>query len=345
MHIRKKKKQFLILPNINTSTDSFTSDEIISILELLTNCPILINLCNLYKEQNYAVDYDYNYEIEQKDHEIGKLKSEIDQLNKFPPIIIKPKQFEQNIFKACKNGDFTSFQWLIEKENIDKNIKVTDEIANPPPFVQFQKKTYPQEFNLGDSLIHIAVRRKHLLIVQYLIEVQNIDPNVPGNHGKTPLHYACLYPNKEIAEYLISKGANIEAKDDDGNQIIHSASIGGLLPIVQYLIETAKIDKDITNSSGKTPLHYACLYGHERIVEYLISQGANIEAKDVNSWTPLHFTAIKLASSSNWHQSSDKEAITKYLISKGANKNATNKDGKTPYDIAFNSRIKDILME
>ena len=31
--------------------------------------------------------------------------------------------FESYIFKACKEGKLTSVQWLIEKENVDINIK------------------------------------------------------------------------------------------------------------------------------------------------------------------------------------------------------------------------------
>ena len=37
---------------------------------------------------------------------------------------------------------------------------------------------------------------------------------------------------------------NIEAKDKSGNYLIHFASMGGLLSIVQYLIEKQNVDKD-----------------------------------------------------------------------------------------------------
>ena len=41
----------------------------------------------------------------------------------FEQIEEKPKDYEPNIFKACKEGKLTSVQWLIEKENVDKNKK------------------------------------------------------------------------------------------------------------------------------------------------------------------------------------------------------------------------------
>ena len=43
-----------------------------------------------------------------------------------------------------------------------------------------------------------------------------------------------------------------------------------------------------SNGPEETPLHYACLNGYLPIVEYLISKGANIEAKDQYEGAPLH---------------------------------------------------------
>ena len=260
----EEKETILILQTLNTKTISFCSyDEIISILELIRNCPILVNFCNLYKEQNKEVDIDYEYELQQKDKEIEKLKQKI--LKEFPPIIEKPVDFEQDINIACKKGKLSNVQWLIEKQNVNKNIP---------------------DFN-GDTPIHYASKNGHLRIVQYLIERQNVDIDIKGFWGKTPLHCASQKGHLQIVEYLLSKGANIEAKD---------------------IFE-------------KTPLHYCCEKEHLQIVEYLISKGANIEAKSHSGCTPLHFaSSIRHAD------------IFKYLISKGANKYALNKDGKRPYN-------------
>ena len=97
---------------------------------------------------------------------------------------------------------------------------------------------------------------------------------------RTPLHYACEEGHLTIVEYLISKGANINAKDENGDYVIHYASKEGLLPIVQNLIEQQNIDIDIKGYKEKTPLQYACEEGHLPIVEYLISKGANINVTD-----------------------------------------------------------------
>ena len=70
-----EKETILILQNLNTETISFSSyEEIFSVLELITNCPFIVNFCNLYKEQKQLVVKDYEYELKQKEKEIEKLK-------------------------------------------------------------------------------------------------------------------------------------------------------------------------------------------------------------------------------------------------------------------------------
>ena len=98
---------------------------------------------------------------------------------------------------------------------------------------------------------------------------------------RTPLHIGCWNCHLPIVEYLISKGANINAKTKRGDYVIHYASKSGHLPTVQYLIEQQNVDIDIKGDDDKTPLHYACEHDHLPIVKYLVSKGANKYAKDM----------------------------------------------------------------
>ena len=60
-------------------------------------------------------------------------------------------------------------------------------------------------------------------------------------------------------------------------------------------------------------------------------QMVQIEAKDNNDWTPLHYSAY---STEIFYSLT----TLKYLVSKGANKYARDKNGKRPYDIALPRR-------
>jgi len=72
-----------------------------------------------------------------------------------------------------------------------------------------------------------------------------------------------------------------------------------------------------------TPLHYAARYGHLNIIEYLVHQKADINAKDGYNETPLHFAA-------NYGYLS----VVEYLVHQKADINA-----KTKVDEFLNIKI------
>ncbi len=95
----------------------------------------------------------------------------------------------------------------------------------------------------------------------------------------------------------------------------------------------AGADVDVKGGwAGGTPLHYAVGEGRNEIAKLLIAKGANVNAKDGNGSTPLHYANTK--------------EIAEPLIAEGANVNAKNKDGKTPLDLAIqvrNTELADLL--
>jgi len=61
--------------------------------------------------------------------------------------------------------------------------------------------------------LHAAAIRNHKEIAQLLI-AKGADVNAKNKYGGTPLHYAAT---KEIAELLIAKGANVNMREIDGS--------------------------------------------------------------------------------------------------------------------------------
>ncbi|EAX86017.1 ankyrin repeat protein, putative, partial [Trichomonas vaginalis G3] len=51
-----------------------------------------------------------------------------------------------------------------------------------------------------------------------------ININEKDNDGRTALHIAAFYNNREIAEILISHGININEKDNIGQTALHKAT-------------------------------------------------------------------------------------------------------------------------
>ena len=270
----EEKETIFILQSLNIKTIPFSIEEIFSLLELIKNCPILVNFCHLYKEQNKEVDIDYEYELQQKDQEIEKLKLGKEkpkiQIPEFPPILEKPKDYEPNIVKACKEGKLTSVQYLIE-------------IENEPIYVKERDR---EHYSMFETPIHNATTYGHLPIVQYIIERHKAEIEYEDCHRMTPLLIACEKGYFPIAEYLISKGANIEVKEYYDEQTpLHYACKVGNLPIVECLISNGA-DIETKDKYLRTALHFASKSGSTDVVKYLVSMGANKNSKTWNGKTP-----------------------------------------------------------
>jgi len=60
---------------------------------------------------------------------------------------------------------------------------------------------------------------------------------------------------------------------------LHYAAQYGHLSVVEYLVNQ-KADINAKDKDNRTPLHRAARYGHLSVVEYLVNQRADINAKD-----------------------------------------------------------------
>ena len=113
-----------------------------------------------------------------------------------------------------------------------------------------------------------------------------------GPSKETALHGVIpsirLFGNESrLINFLLGKGANIEARDDMGQTALHRAAERGLTPIVGLLFSRGA-NIEAKDKSNQTPLHLASLSGEVSTVELLLNKGANIDAKDNQGITPLY---------------------------------------------------------
>ena len=78
-------------------------------------------------------------------------------------------------------------------------------------------------------------------------------------------------------------------------------------------------------AKNTTSLHLAVERCNKEIAENIITNGANVNAKDRFDNTPLHYAV-----------QTDQKEIIELLIAKGADVNAKNNNGRTPLDLATN---------
>lgn len=170
--------------------------------------------------------------------------------------------------------------------------------------------------------------------------------NVKGKPSdKTLLHCAAESGEYELAELLIDKGVNVNAKSYYGDTPLHEALYNGHKDIAELLIDKGANVNVKDKSDGKTLLHLAVQSGRKDIVELLIAKGADVNAKVVYSrrvkrgaapFSDDGFTALHYASERNNIE------IVELLIANGANVNAKDDEGRTPLYYAEQRRNTDV---
>jgi uncharacterized protein len=113
--------------------------------------------------------------------------------------------------------------------------------------------------------------------------------------GRTALHHAAGFGAAQAIEYLLDKGADIEAADKKGLRALHhvaeSASKGAGAAITALLERGADIEA--RNRNGTTPLLYALLRNRAVTAEALVAAGADKKAGNKTGNTPLKEAAIR----------------------------------------------------
>jgi ankyrin repeat protein len=123
-------------------------------------------------------------------------------------------------------------------------------------------------FLLKQDCLYKAVENNKVAIVQYLIEKRKIDVDCK-EYGVPAICGASGQGNNEMIQYLLSIGANINAKNKfSGTNSLHCASAHGKHETVKLLVAVGSnvLEK---NNKGKTSLQLAQDSNHNQITEFL----------------------------------------------------------------------------
>jgi len=242
------------------------------------------------------------------------------------------------LFFAFWENDKDTIELLISK-GADVNAEDKDG-RTPYYWAVMQGRKDMAEFLLAKgatpvSSIHLASRAGDLAMVKSLIR-EGADVNAKDKAGQTPLFWAVLADNNDVAKFIIAKGADVNAKDILGhtplNFVVYSR---GKKDMVELLISKGADVNAKDSHTGVIPLHSASFLGQKDVAELLIAKGSNVNAKTpigslVGGMTPLHFAAK--------HGRKD---VAELLIAKGADIDGKDDGGMTPLIFAASRGYKD----
>ncbi|KAL1506043.1 hypothetical protein ABEB36_005478 [Hypothenemus hampei] len=148
--------------------------------------------------------------------------------------------------------------------------------------------------------------------VKELIEA-GYDVNQKDNETVTLLHWAAINNRKEIMQYLIDKGATVDAIGGELHATpLHWATRQGHLDACVILMN-ATADPTIRDAEGCSCIHLAAQFGHTALVAYFVARGVSPDLTDRTGMTPLMWAVWKICSLDP----------TRLLLTLGANPNLT----------------------
>ncbi|KAJ8010896.1 hypothetical protein DPEC_G00079920 [Dallia pectoralis] len=152
--------------------------------------------------------------------------------------------------------------------------------------------------------------------------------NLPDGACQTPLHRAAIFDHTELAEYLmskgadidyvdhkglsplllathcgawktvgllLSKGANVNIKDQSGCNFLHMTIMQpkGLKNLPEDVFQLSCVKQLLCSedNEGCTPLHYACRLGIQESVSNILGLHVSLEIKSKDKKSALHFAA------------------------------------------------------
>jgi ankyrin repeat protein len=143
--------------------------------------------------------------------------------------------------------------------------------------------------------------------VEFLIRrgavVNDMDMN-----SETALHYACrgipdevgpgssATESAEAIRFLLDKGANVNAKDNEGRTPLMIASRAGIPLIVGFLLNR-RAQTNVQDKTGWSALMYAAEANRTEVIKVLVQNGADLKLKNSKGQTALSIAKEREASS------------------------------------------------
>lgn len=144
----------------------------------------------------------------------------------------------------------------------------------------------------GTTPMHIAALSSYSALLDRLLESGRTDEiHKADSWGYRPFYWACYAGDIYAVQRLVKAGADINAKQHDGNiTALWGAAVMGHVDIVRYLLEQ-NAGVDIQDEYSGTPLYVASQNGYVSVVRQLLQAGANVNLSGGLHRKPLNAAA------------------------------------------------------
>ncbi|MFC1793921.1 ankyrin repeat domain-containing protein [Planctomycetota bacterium] len=208
-------------------------------------------------------------------------------LDKYPTSSIAPstKQMIERVQQAKKNKSLFEAVKKADVEQVKQLIAQGADVDAKWRDIYSRDEEDPWPKDPKRTALRRAVKVGKIEMVKLLAEA-----GADVNAGKyPPLCQAVDENNKDIAEYLIDHGANVNYPQNWG-PLTEAPYISDNIEMVKLLIARGA---DINAAGFQTPLEAAILSGRRDIFDLLIQRGAGVNAKDKSGYTAAYMAIHK----------------------------------------------------
>lgn len=161
---------------------------------------------------------------------------------------------------------------------------------------KIQRQPLVDKEKLEGELIRAAERGDAAKVKALLEAGAGVEARLRGRDGGTILGAAAARGDIEIVKYLCEKGAAVDERDNNNWTPLMKACAAGRYDVAEYLIgRGADVDAaGLAGSAGeRTPLMQAAFNGHAAIVELLLKKGAKADYRNIRGDTALGLAKAK----------------------------------------------------
>ena len=183
----------------------------------------------------------------------------------------KPLPVEQDLMQLARLGELRAIQKLFDSGKF--NARSTDEQGVTP--------------------LHWAAINGHHALCHFLIQ-SGADVNAKGGDAEaTPVLWASKRCHLQVVSLLLAHGADPLLRDDQGYNLLHSATLDGNVYQLVLLLHHPDLPVDVPDAQGHTSLMWAAYKGFGACVDILLRWGADVHAVDDMGFTALHWALVK----------------------------------------------------
>ncbi|CAM3750620.1 ankyrin repeat domain-containing protein [Polynucleobacter brandtiae] len=136
----------------------------------------------------------------------------------------------------------------------------------------------------GNPMLIVAIRDKSSKVVDLLLGEKSIDINLSNKSGENPLMIASIEGELTVVESMVLK--NKADVNKTGWTPLHYACTTGKLDVAKFLLSHgAKINA--LSQSETTPLMMAVGSGNDSLIKYLLDQGADLRLRNHEGYSAI----------------------------------------------------------